>query len=293
MKTEIKKIDATKREIDVEVTGDIVKSKFEDVYKAVSKEAKIPGFRSGHAPRDMVEKQYSSLIHEQVLRELVPHVYDEVVSTQKLEVLELPQITNVSLDRQRLAFKAIVEVSPEIHIKNYKGIKIEYKKMSVSADEIKRSIDALKEARKVDVVDDNFAKSLAYPNLPELEKSVERQIFLRKEDQERQRIENEIAEAVTKGLDFKLPQALITRQLNDLVKQAKLDLALKGVPREQIDEHEKGLLTEYEATAKKQVKIYLVLAQIAKNENIPFDNHMSTRAMEFLLSQAEWKETTV
>lgn len=292
MKTEIKKIDATKREIDVEVTGDIVKNKFEDVFKAVSKEAKIPGFRPGHAPRDMVEKQYSSLIHEQVLKELVPHVYDEVVSAQKLEVLELPEITNVSLDRQRLSFKATVEVSPEIHVKNYKGLKVNYKKISVAADEVKRSIDSLKEARKVDVVDDGFARSLAYPNLAEMEKSVEQQIFLRKEDQERQRIENEIAEAVTKDLDFKLPQALITRQLNDLVKQAKLDLALKGVPREEIDKHEKSLLEEYEATAKKQVKIYLVLAQIAKNENIPFDNHMSTRAMELLLKEAQWQETT-
>jgi FKBP-type peptidyl-prolyl cis-trans isomerase (trigger factor) len=290
MKTEIKKIDATKREIDVEVTGDIVKNKFEEVYAAVSKEAKVQGFRPGHAPRDMVEKQYSSLIHEQVLKELVPHVYDEVVSTQKLEVLELPEITNVSLDRQRLSFKATVEVSPEIQVKNYKGLKIEYRKVSVAADEVKRSIDSLKEARKIEVIDDNFAKSLAYPNLAELEKSVERQIFLRKEDQERQRIESEVVEAITKNLEFKLPQSLINRQLNDLVKQAKLDLALKGVPREQIDEHEKGLFTEYEAAAKKQVKIYLVLAQIAKNENIPFDNHMSTRAMEFLLKEAQWQE---
>lgn len=292
MKTEIKKIDASKREIDIEVTGDIVKNKFEEVSKAVIKEAKIPGFRPGHAPRDMVEKQYSSLIHEQVLKELVPHVYDEVVSAQKLEVLELPQITNVSLDRQRLAFKATVEVSPEIHLKNYKGIKIEYKKIAVGPDEVKRSIDSLKEARKADTIDDAFARSLAYPSLAELEKSVEHQIYLRKEDQERQRIENDIAESITKDLDFKLPQALISRQLNDLVKQAKLDLALKGVPREQIDEHEKKLFEEYEATAKKQVKIYLVLAQIAKNENIPFDNHMSTRTMEFLLKEAEWKEKT-
>ena len=55
MKTEVKKIDNSTREINVEVTGDVVKNKFEDVFKRISQEAKVPGFRPGHAPRDMLE----------------------------------------------------------------------------------------------------------------------------------------------------------------------------------------------------------------------------------------------
>ncbi len=289
MKTEVKKIDAIKRQISVAVSGEIVKNKFEDVYKSVSKEAKIPGFRPGHAPRDMIEKQYSSLIHEQVLKELVPHVYEEAVNQEKLDVLELPQISDVRLDKENLSFTATVEVAPEIKVRNYKGIKLVFKKASVSADEVKRSIDSLKEARKAEVVDDKFARSLAYPELAQLEKSVERQILMRKEEQERAKMENQIAEAITKDLDFNLPSSLVSRQLADLVKQAKLDLALKGLTREQIEEHDKGLRAEFEATAKKQVKVYLVLAEIAKREAIAFDNQMSTRVMEFLLKEADWQ----
>jgi FKBP-type peptidyl-prolyl cis-trans isomerase (trigger factor) len=294
MKTEVKKLDATKREVSVEVSGDIVKNKFEDVFKRIVKDAKIPGFRPGHAPRDVLEKHYSTYAHEQVLKELVPSVYNEAIGKEGLDVLELPEISEVKLDRGKLSlsFKALVEVSPEITIKNYKSQKVNYKKISVTQDEIKRSIDSLKESRKIDTIDDSFAKSLGYPNLSELERTIERQIFIHKENQERQRIENEIIDNITKGLDFPLPQSLINRQLQDEVRKAKVDLALKGVPREKIDEEEKTISGQLEPEVKRQVKIYLVLAQIAKKENIPLDDNMPHRVMEFLLREADWQESS-
>ena len=290
MKTEVKKIDATKREISVEVSGEIVKNKFEDIFKKIGQEAKVPGFRPGHAPRDILEKNYSAHAHEQVLKELVPDVYNQAIDQEKLEVVELPEIFDVKLDRNNLSFKAKVEVSPEITVKNYKGIKINYQKLSVSGDEIKRSIDTLKESRKVEAIDDGLARALGYPSAPELESAIQRQILAQKDNQQRQKIENEIIETITKDVNFKLPQRLVGRQLEDLLRQAKLDLALRGIPAEKIEEEAKRLATELEPEAKRQVKVYLVLLAIAKSENITQDDHMSRRVMEFLLKEADWQE---
>lgn len=292
MKSEVKKIDSTKREISVEVDADIVKNKFDDVFKKIAQEAKVPGFRVGHAPRDILEKHYSNYAHEQVLKELIPDVYSQAIEKERIDVIELPEIVDVKLERNSLSFKAKVEISPEILLKNYKGLKINYEKISVSPDEIKRNIDALKESRKVDAVDDSFAKSLGYPNFAELEKAVERQIYLQKENLKRQKIENEIVEGLTKDLDFKIPQSFLKRQLQDLLRQAKLDLALKGVPREKIDGQEEQLVKELEPQAKNQVKVYLVLAAIAKKENMPIDDSMPRRVMEFLLKEASWQEVS-
>ncbi|MBU1906380.1 MAG: hypothetical protein KJ923_05230 [Candidatus Omnitrophica bacterium] len=290
MKTEVKKLDSTKREINVAVSGETVKNKFEDVFKKIGKEAKVPGFRPGNAPRDILEKHYSANAHEQVLRELVPEIYGQAIDQEKLDVVELPEISDVKLDRDNLSFKAVVEVIPVIEIKHYKGIKLNYKKVSVGPDEIKRYIDSLKEARKVDLADDNFAKSLGYPNLTELEKATERQISMQQENTARQKMEAEIIDSLIKGLDFKLPQSLINRQLQELVRQAKLDLALKGVGREKIDEHEPKLSKELEPEAERQVKVYLVLAEIAKKEKIALDNKMTNQVMEMLFREADWKE---
>jgi len=84
---------------------------------------------------------------------------------------------------------------------------------------------------------------------------------------------------------------LIARQTQDMLRQTKLDLAMKGIPRDKIDEQEKLILEGIQPQAKKQVKIYLVLAQIAKKESISVDDHMPAKVMELLLSEADWQET--
>jgi FKBP-type peptidyl-prolyl cis-trans isomerase (trigger factor) len=289
MKTEVKKLDSTKCEINVAVSGELVKNKFEEVFAQIAKEAKVPGFRPGKAPRDVLEKHYASSVHEQVLKELVPDVYNQAIAAEKLDVIELPQITDVKLDRGSLSFKAIVEVTPEIAVKNYKNQLINYKAVSVSSDEVKRQIDSVKESRKAQNLDDKFSRSLGYPNFNQLEKAVERQIFITKENQERQRIENELIENIAKGLEFKLPLGLVERQTQDMLRQTKIDLAMKGLPRDKIDEQEKLLLEGIHPEAKKQVKVYLILSQIAKKENIVIDDHMPAKVMEFLLREANWQ----
>ena len=292
MKAEIKKIDSTVREMAVEISGDLVKNKFEDVFKKIAQEAKVPGFRPGHAPRDILEKNFSELAHEQVLKELIPQVYQQAIEQEKLDVVEMAQISDIKLDRNNLFFKALVEVRPEIAVKNYKGIKINFQKISVSEEEVSRKLDSLKESSKAVSVDDNFAKGLSYPNLEELKVSLEKQIFLQKENLERQKIENQVIETLTRGLDFKLPKLLVQRQLEDSMRQAKLDLVLKGFPKEKIAQQEDELRKHLEPEAKEQIKIYLVLGEIAKRENIPVDDHMPHKVMEFLLKEADWQEKT-
>jgi FKBP-type peptidyl-prolyl cis-trans isomerase (trigger factor) len=289
MKTEVKKLDSSKTEISIEAEGDIVKNKFEDVFKKIGQTAKVKGFRPGHVPRDILEKEFASLANEQVLKELIPELYDEALEKEGIATVDLPRISDVKLERTSLFFKAKVDVMPEIQLKNYKGLRINYKKIAVSADEIKRNIDTLKETRKADAADENFAKALGYPSVSELENAVQRQISVSKDNSQRQEVEKQVIEQLTKDLDVKIPQSLAEKQLEDLLRNAKMDLAMRGVPKEKIAEQENNLRTELEPAAKNQVKVYLVLSEIAKREKIPSDEHMPRKVMEFLFSQAHWE----
>ncbi|MFH1441222.1 MAG: trigger factor [Candidatus Omnitrophota bacterium] len=288
MKTEVKKIDGTAREINIEVTGDLVKNKFEDVFNKIGKDAKIAGFRPGHVPRDILEKNFSAQANEMVLKELIPDVYNKAIEKELLDVIDMPNISDVKLDRNSLYFKASVEVSPEINLKNYKGIKLEYKKIEVTSDEIKRFLDSLKESRKIDIIDDSFAKCLGFPNLSSLEKSLENQLSIQKQNQQRKKMEDSLIEAILKDLDFKIPESLVHRQLQELLRQAKMDMAVKGMPREKIEEQEKTLSEQLRVNAKRQVKIYLIMSEIAKKENIVLDDHMPTKVIELLFREADW-----
>ena len=116
MKIEVKKTEQGKRELAIEVSGEVVSKKFDHIYNEIAKEAKIPGFRPGKAPRDLLEKHYSSLAHEEVLKNLIPEVYGQAIDAEKLEVVDLPQISVVKLERDKLSFTATVEIKPEIRI---------------------------------------------------------------------------------------------------------------------------------------------------------------------------------
>ncbi|MFH1199300.1 MAG: trigger factor [Candidatus Omnitrophota bacterium] len=288
MKIEVKALDGSKKELSIEVSGDTVKNKFEDVFKKITQEAKIPGFRPGNAPREMVEKRFADHAHDQVLKELVPDIYNQALNQENIDALDVPEISDVKLDRVNLSFKAKVEVRPEIAVKDYKDIKVSFKSISVTTDEVKRNIDTLKEQKKADNVDEKFARELGYPNTAELEKAIERQISIQKDNQQRAKVENDLLAGAMKGLDFKTPKVLLDRQLQDMLRQTKIDLAMKGVQREQIDQHEAKLIEQLKPDAEKQVRIYLVLSEIAKKENIPADDHMPRKVMELLFREANW-----
>jgi len=288
MKIEVKKTDNNKREISIEESGDIVKNKFDDVFTRISKDAKVPGFRPGNAPRDLIEKNFSQAAHETALKELIPELYNQAIEKEGLDVIELPEICEVKLDRTTVSFKAKVELFPEIAVKDYKGVKINYQKIAVTEEEIKRGLDSLKEAHKAKDLDDSFARSMGYPGLLQLKGALSRQLELQKDNAQRQKTERQILDQVMKGLDFKLPKTMVDRQLEDLLRQAKIDLALKGVPKEKIDAKESEFGKELLPEAEKQVRMYLVMAAIAKKEFIATDDHLPQHVMEFLLKEAEW-----
>jgi FKBP-type peptidyl-prolyl cis-trans isomerase (trigger factor) len=222
---------------------------------------------------------------------MVPDAYNEAIGQEKLDVVDLPAISDVKLDRTKLSFKATVEVNPEIKLKNYKGLIVNYRKVTVSPEELKKELDALKEARKIDALNDSLAKGMGFPDIQELEKAISRQIISHKEDRERQKIENEIIEQISGDLDFQLPASLVSRQLEDLVRHAKLDLAMKGLSRQKIEDEEQELKKNLQEEARRQVKVYLVLSEIAKKEGVEIGDHMPRQVMELLLREAEWKVT--
>ncbi len=290
MKVEVKKIEQNKRKLSIEVSADIVSKKFDDIYAKIAKDAKIPGFRVGHAPRDILEKHYSSVAQEEVLKNLIPEIYDQAIDAEKLEAVDLPQITDVKLDKNMLFFNATVEIKPEITLKDYKGIKINYQEITVIPEQIKAKIDSLKESRKVANIDDTLARSLGYPSVASLEKTLDAQIYLQKENEQRIKIEQAIIKHLLSGIDFNLPASLVERQLKDMVSQTKVELALRGMSQDEVGKHADKLNEQLKPEAQERVKIYLILEAIAKKENIALDEHMPSRVMEFLLKEADWQK---
>ena len=299
MKIETKKIDATRIQLGIEVPSEVVKKKFDDVYEKLGQEAKIPGFRPGKAPRDVLEKHHSRTAREEVIRNLIPEAYKDSLEREKINVVELPEISEVKLESNVLSFKAVVEVRPEIELKDYKNLKLKYQKVTLAPDEIDKTLDKLKEAHKWfdyahherQVIDDKFARGLGYATVTAMRGSIERQLLVQKENDARYQLQEDLLKQIMGQVNFKVPQSLVGRRLEELIREAKVQLGMRGATKEQIASQEDKLRKELFPEAEAQVKTFLVLEEIAKKEGISQDDeHLSQRVIEFLLSQANWIE---
>src|SRR5258708_39582098 len=129
MKTEIKDISPTRKQIDVEIDAAAVRSVYDRISDNYAKAASVPGFRPGHAPRGVVRTRFKDQIRTEVLRELIPDAVQKAIEEHKLEALGEPEmnlensIALEQLGQQPISFNVNVEVLPEIKLSECKGLR--------------------------------------------------------------------------------------------------------------------------------------------------------------------------
>jgi trigger factor len=130
----------------VEVDVAKVDEAFNTITKNFQKEASLPGFRPGKAPREMVLRKYEKEIGEEVKRKLISDSYRQAVDEQKLDVLGYPDIEEIQFGRgQALQFAATIETAPEFELPEYKGIPIQREAKNVTDEDVERAMEVLRE----------------------------------------------------------------------------------------------------------------------------------------------------
>ncbi|MDD4956487.1 MAG: trigger factor [Candidatus Omnitrophica bacterium] len=145
MKVKIKKLEGTARQLDIEMPKDVVSKAFEEVLEDIRKTAKIPGFRPGKAPIDIVRKRFMDDARDEVQRRLIPMGYQMALNDKSITPVSYPEVSEVSLELSgEFKFTAKVDVEPECDIKKYKGLKVEKEKVVVADEEVKEALERIR-----------------------------------------------------------------------------------------------------------------------------------------------------
>jgi trigger factor len=135
-----------KKLVRVEIETQTVDETFDSITKEFQKEASLPGFRPGKAPRDMVVRKYEKDIQQEVKKKLISDSYKKAVEEQKLDVLGYPDIEEIQFSRgQPLQFAATIETAPEFELPDYKGLLVKRETRTVTDADVERALDALRE----------------------------------------------------------------------------------------------------------------------------------------------------
>src|ERR1035438_5280436 len=132
----------------VEVEVEKVNETFDAVTNDFRKQANLPGFRPGKAPKEMVVRKYDKDIQDEVRRKLISESYRKAVEEQKLDVLGRPDIEEIQFNRgQPLQFAATVETAPDFQLPEYKGLLVTREARVVTDGDVEKALDVLREQR--------------------------------------------------------------------------------------------------------------------------------------------------
>ena len=152
MKTELKEISSTQKQIAIEIEADAVRAVYDRISDRYAKGANVPGFRPGHAPRGVVRTRFKDQIRTDVLRELLPDAVQKAISEYNIEALGEPELNldnSEGLDQlgqKPITFNVNVDVLPEIKLEKYKGLEETRRTRPVKDEDVDRVLEQLRES---------------------------------------------------------------------------------------------------------------------------------------------------
>ena len=146
MKVTVNELEGCKRGLEVEIPGEQVSEELEKSIREYSRHARVPGFRQGKIPLDVVRQRFGKDVREEVVGRMVREYSFKALEEKKLQPVDAPVLKEVHYEAgSPLTFKATFEVRPVISVTDYRGIPIAVARRQVSPEMVQAALAELAE----------------------------------------------------------------------------------------------------------------------------------------------------
>lgn len=137
---------ASKKQVTVEVPAEEIERATREVTRAYAQQARIPGFRQGKVPAELVRRRFREEIEREVVERLVPRFWEQARQEQGLRPLGEPRLEEVGTlaDGEPLRFVASVEVRPDITLGDTDTLELPEPEIEPSDEEVDQALDELR-----------------------------------------------------------------------------------------------------------------------------------------------------
>jgi trigger factor len=149
VKTTTTELDRSRVRVDVEVEPDAVERELTATAKELAREMKMPGFRKGKVPAEVVMRQLGrEAVLDQALRRALPAWYEEAVTEARVATVGDPKIDLTDLPQKGdpLAFTIEVGVRPAAQLGEYRGVEAGRREAEATDEEVEGELEAQREA---------------------------------------------------------------------------------------------------------------------------------------------------
>ncbi len=145
MKIDKGKIESQQLKLTLEVDNDEINNHLQKASAKLSNRLKIPGFRKGKAPMSIIEQIVGiEGIVEESLEYAVPDLVNKAIQEENIEFFSTPKVSIIDL-QPKLKLEALIALKPITELLNLEKIKVDVEKEKVSAKEVNKVIDEIRD----------------------------------------------------------------------------------------------------------------------------------------------------
>ena len=117
-------VTTVKKRLRVEVPAEVAANELNQVAGEYRKHARLPGFRPGKAPLQLIKRHFKKSIRSDVLQKLVPESYGQALEEKGFQPLGEPSVQNLSFkEGASVTYEANFEIQPRLNSLTTKGSK--------------------------------------------------------------------------------------------------------------------------------------------------------------------------
>ncbi|MGI9517682.1 MAG: trigger factor [Pirellulaceae bacterium] len=143
------KVDETspcERHVTVSIPRDDIERYFSEKFDELAPQAEVPGFRTGKAPRKLVENRFRDQIEDQVKGSLLMDSLAQISDDQDFSAISEPDFDFESIeipDDGPMTYEFNIEVRPEFEMPNWKGMKLKRTEHEFTDEEVDSEIERI------------------------------------------------------------------------------------------------------------------------------------------------------
>ncbi|HET6371843.1 MAG TPA: trigger factor, partial [Candidatus Polarisedimenticolia bacterium] len=146
LKLTISDVTAAKKSLAVEVSAAEVSSEYERACRKYSRSLKVPGFRQGKVPLEIVRQRFGREIQQETVEHVIEHALAQAVKEASLRPLRAPVLRDYSYAQGGpLSFVAELEVTPRVTLKGHRDIRVRIAEPAVTDQMVSEAFDVIRE----------------------------------------------------------------------------------------------------------------------------------------------------
>ena len=145
MQVSVESTSALERRMTIGVPAERIETEVTKRLQQTARRAKVPGFRPGKVPMNIIRQRYEDAARQEALGDLIQATFYEAIVEQKLNPAGAPAVEPKVFEKGKdLEYVATFEVFPEIKLAGFDGIAIERLQADVTDADLDNMLEILR-----------------------------------------------------------------------------------------------------------------------------------------------------